>query len=81
MTGPSRVLCTDLRRLGRPVFPLGRLCTAWGQTCGPVGDSGGRAARRVGRSVGGPRYDRASPQAVHRTGTVIHKAAVAEFST
>ena len=64
----------------QPVFRLGRLCTAWGQTCGPVGDFGGRAVRRVGRSVGGPRYDRASPQAVHRRDTVIHKAGAVEFS-
>jgi hypothetical protein len=72
---------SQLARFGQPVFPLGRLCTAWGQSCGPVVDSGGRAARRVGRSVGTPRYDRASPQAVHRRDTVIHKDAAAEFST
>jgi hypothetical protein len=71
----------EFARSRQPVFPLGPLCTAWGQTCGPVGYSGGRAARGVGRSVGTPRYDRASPQAVHRRDTVLHKAADAELST
>jgi hypothetical protein len=52
--------------------PLQPLCTAWGKPCGPAGQCGGQRDLIVGRAVDAQRYDRAHPQALHRSSPLIH---------